>query len=259
MLMCLDVGNTQIHGGVYIREDLKFQFRQNTSTGLSSDEVGVFLRTVLRENNINTEKISAIAVCSVVPHMDYSLKSACIKYFTKKVMFVQPGLKTGLRIKYLNPLEVGADRIVNSVAAKNLYPNKNILIVDFGTATTLDAISKEGDYLGGAILGGAKLMISALENKTARLPSVEIKKPMKVCGTTTVESIQSGLYWSTLGGIKELIKQITLDKFKADAPIVIGTGGVGQLFRDTKLFQVYMPELVLKGLYDLYQKNHSVC
>jgi type III pantothenate kinase len=253
--MCLDVGNTQIHGGIYEGDELKFQFRQNTSTGLSSDEIGVFLRAVLRENDIIPENISNIAVCSVVPHMDYSLKSACIKYFTEDVMFVRPGLKTGLRIKYLNPQEVGADRIVNAVAAKNLYPNKNILVVDFGTATTLDAISKNGDYLGGAILGGAKLMVSALESKTARLPSVEIKKPKQACGVTTVESIQSGLYWSTFGGVKELIHQITKEKFSDEPPVVIGTGGLGQLFRDANLFEVYTPDLVLKGLYDLHKKN----
>ncbi len=258
MLMCLDVGNTQIHGGIYETENLKFQFRQNTSSGLSSDEIGVFLRAVLRENAIKPNEISNIAVCSVVPHMDYSLKSACIKYFTEDVMFVRPGLKTGLRIKYLNPLEVGADRIVNAVAAKNMFPNRNIIVVDFGTATTLDAISKNGDYLGGAILGGAKLMVSALESKTARLPSVEIKKPLKACGVTTVESIQSGLYWSTLGGVRELINQISKEKFKEESPIVIGTGGLGKLFSDADLFQIYTPDLVLKGLFDLYQKNFKL-
>ncbi len=257
MLMCLDVGNTQIHGGIYEGAALKFQFRRNTSVGLSSDELGVFLRSVLRENGVDHNEITDIAICSVVPHMDYSLKSACIKYFTEKVMFVRPGLKTGLRIKYSNPLEVGADRIVNSVAAKNIYPDKNLIVVDFGTATTLDAISKEGDYLGGAILGGAKLMVSALESKTARLPSVEIKKPENACGVTTVESIQSGLYWSTFGGVKELIHQITKEKFRGDPPIVIGTGGMGQLFRESGLFEVYTPELVLKGLYDLHKKNCS--
>lgn len=255
MLMCLDIGNTQIHGGVYDKKELKFQFRKNTSTGLSSDELGVFLRNVLRENSIDPNQIEDIAVCSVVPHMDYSLKNACVKYFTERVMFVKPGLKTGLRIKYLNPLEVGSDRIVNAVAAKNMHSNKNILVVDFGTATTIDAISKNGDYLGGAILGGAKLMVSALESKTARLPSVQIKKPTQACGVTTVESIQSGLYWSTFGGVKELISQITQEKFTDDPPVLIGTGGVGQLFRESGLFEHYVPDLVLKGLFDLYEKN----
>lgn len=255
MLMCLDVGNTQIHGGVYQDRELKFQFRKNTSFGLSSDELGVFLRNVLRENHILPELIQDIAICSVVPHMDYSLNNACVKYFTDRLLFVKPGVRTGLRIKYSNPLEVGADRIVNAVAAKKLFPSKNIIVVDFGTATTLDAISKNGDYLGGAILGGAKLMVSALESKTARLPSVEIKKPLQACGQSTVESIQSGLYWSTFGGVKELIKQISAEKFETDSPIVIGTGGLGQLYRESGLFEIYVPELVLNGLLEVYEKN----
>lgn len=255
MLLCLDVGNTQIHGGLYKDKELLFQFRKNTTKDMSSDELGVFFRSVLRENGIDPTQVNDIAVCSVVPHMDYSLKSACLKYFTDKVMFVKPGLKTGLRIKYLNPAEVGADRVVNAVAAKELYPEKNILVVDFGTATTIDAISKEGDYLGGAILGGALLMASALGSQTAKLPSVRILEPEHACGTTTVESIQSGLYWSSFGGVKELLKQITLERFSKDAPIVIGTGGVGQLFKETGLFEVYVPELVLDGLEALYRKN----
>ena len=255
MLLCLDVGNTQIHGGVYEREHLKFQFRKNTSTGLSSDELGVFFRSVLKENGYDHKEISNIAICSVVPHMDYSLNNACSRYFSGSVMMVKPGLKTGLRIKYLNPTEVGADRVVNAVAARHLFPEKNILVVDFGTATTIDAVSKSGDYLGGAILGGAKLMVSALESKTARLPSVEILKPEVACGVTTVGSIQSGLYWSTLGGVRELNQKITEEKFSDELPVVVGTGGVGKLFEGAGLFEHYRPELVLLGLKQLHLKN----
>lgn len=255
MLLCLDVGNTQIHGGIYENDNLRFQFRKNTSMGLSSDEIGIFLRSVIRENSIEPQLINKVAVCSVVPHMDYSLNSACRRYFSEDVMFVRPGIKTGLKIKYANPTEVGADRIVNAVAAKEIYPNKNVLVIDFGTATTIDALSQEGEYLGGAILGGPKLVVSALESKTARLPSVEIIKPEKACGATTVESIQSGLYWSMLGGVRELVQQITKEKFADAPPVLIGTGGVGKLFEDTHLFEVYKPELVLNGLKLLYYKN----
>ena len=173
------------------------------------------------------------------------------------MLLVKAGLKTGLRIKYLNPTEVGADRVVNSIAAKHLYPDQNILIVDFGTATTIDALSKNGDYLGGAILGGAKLMVSALESKTARLPSVEIIKPEKACGVTTAQSIQSGLYWSTLGGVKELNQKITKEQFSSEHPIVIGTGGLGRLFEGSELFDVYKPDLVLIGLREFYRKNKA--
>lgn len=255
MLLCLDVGNTQIHGGIFKNDKLKFQFRKNTYAGLSSDELGVFLRSVIRENNIDPQDIHRVAICSVVPHMDYSLNSAAIKYFGSEGLFIKPGVKTGLNIKYANPAEVGADRIVNGVAAKEIFPDRNILIIDFGTAATIDAISKEGDYLGGAILGGPKLMISALESKTARLPSVEILKPQKACGQTTIESIQSGMYWSMLGGVRELCERITQEKFAGDAPVILGTGGVGKLYEGEGLFELYKPELVLEGLRLIYEKN----
>jgi len=257
MLLCLDVGNTQIHGGVYEGEDLKFQFRKNTSTGLSSDELGIFFRSVLRENGYDSKLISSVAICSVVPHMEYSLKNACMRYFTEDVLLIKAGIKTGLRIKYLNPAEVGSDRVVNAVAARKLYPEQNILVVDFGTATTIDAISSEGDYLGGAILGGAKLMVSALESKTARLPSVEIIRPDKACGVTTAQSIQSGLYWSALGGVRELNLQISKEQFGAEKPVVIGTGGVGKLFEESDLFDHYIPDLVLYGLKEIHSKNKT--
>lgn len=255
MLLCIDVGNTQIHGGVYQGDDLKFQFRKNTSTGLSSDELGVFFRSVLKENGYEHKLISSVAICSVVPHMEYSLNNACNRYFTEDVLMIKAGVKTGLRIKYLNPAEVGSDRVVNAVAARKLFPEQNILVVDFGTATTVDAISSEGDYLGGAILGGAKLMVSALESKTARLPSVEIVKPERACGLTTTQSIQSGLYWSTLGGVRELNHQITKEQFGGKMPLIIGTGGVGKLFEGSDLFDHYIPDLVLYGLKEIHSKN----
>ena len=255
MLLCLDIGNTQIHGGVYEENDLKFQFRKNTSLGLSSDELGIFFRSVLRENGYDHKLVSSVAICSVVPHMEYSLKNACVRYFTEDVLLIKAGVKTGLRIKYLNPAEVGSDRVVNAVAARKLYPKQNVLVVDFGTATTIDAISADGDYLGGAILGGAKLMVSALESKTARLPSVEIIKPERACGVTTAQSIQSGLYWSALGGVRELNLQISKEQFGGEKPLVIGTGGVGKLFEETDLFDHYIPDLVLLGLKEIYSKN----
>ena len=257
MLMCLDVGNTQIHGGLFKEYQLLFQFRKNISSGLSSDELGIFLRGVLRENKVNPKSVEAVSVCSVVPHMDYSLKSAIKRYFTKRMIFVQPGIRSSLRIKYANPSEVGADRIVTVLAAKNLYPGKELIVVDFGTATTVDAINKEGDYLGGAIFSGAKLMGEALETKTAKLPSVEIVKPDKVCGQTTVKSIQSGLYWSTVGAVKELTHKLTEEVFLNEKPLIVATGGVGKVFSEAEIFHHYHPDLALKGLCDIYQKNQN--
>ena len=257
MLMCLDVGNTQVHGGIFKSDTLLFQFRKNTSSGLSADELGIFLRGVLRENKVDPKNIEAVSVCSVVPHMDYSLKSAIRRYFTDKMIFVQPGVRSGLRIKYSNPAEVGADRIVTALAAKTLYPGRELLVVDFGTATTVDAINKNGDYLGGAIFSGAKLMGEALETKTAKLPSVEIVQPESVCGQTTVKSIQSGLFWSTVGAVKELTHRLTGEVFEGEKPIVVATGGMGKVFSDSKIFDHYHPDLALKGLYDIFLKNQD--
>lgn len=255
MLMCLDVGNSQIHGGIFQNNELLYQFRKNTSTGLSSDEFGIFLRSVLRENKTEPKLIKAVSICSVVPHMDYSLKSAIKRYFTDQLTFVQPGVKSGLRIKYGNPAEVGADRIVTGLAAQNVYPNKDLLVVDFGTATTVDAISKDGDYLGGSILGGAKLVVSALESKTAKLPSVEIIKPRRACGKSTVTSIQSGIYWSMVGGVKQISEKIAEEVFNGEKPLIVGTGGVGKVFIDAEIFDHYLPDLVLQGLRLVYEKN----
>jgi len=255
MLMCLDVGNTQVHGGIFKDDELLFQFRKNTAYGLSSDELGIFLRGVLRENKVEAKHIEAVSVCSVVPHMDYSLKSAIRRYFTDKMIFVQPGVRSGLRIKYSNPAEVGSDRIVTALAAKQLYPNKELLVVDFGTASTVDAINKEGDYLGGAIFSGPKLMGEALETKTAKLPSVEIIRPQSVCGQSTVESIQSGLYWSTVGAVKELTERFTTEVFNGENPVVVATGGLGKVFSQAKIFDYYHPDLALVGLHAIYIKN----
>ena len=255
MLMCLDVGNSQIHGGIFKDNELLFQFRKNTSSGVSSDELGIFLRSVLRENITDPKLISAVSICSVVPHMDYSLKSAIKRYFTDHLLFVQPGVKSGLRIKYGNPAEVGADRIVTGLAAQSFYPDRDLLVVDFGTATTVDAISKNGDYLGGSILGGTKLIVSALESKTAKLPSVEIIKPKKACGNSTVTSIQSGIYWSMVGGVKQISEKIAEEVFDGKKPLIVGTGGVGKVFLDAEIFDHYIPDLVLQGLRIVYDKN----
>jgi type III pantothenate kinase len=174
MILSLDVGNTTIHGGVFDGDTLKAQFRRTSEFRASSDELGIFLRSVLRENDIDPTQITHIAICSVVPDAIHSLRNACLKYFKINPFLLQAGVKTGLKIKYRNPLEVGADRIANSIAGTLLYPDKNLLIVDFGTATTFCAITKEKDYLGGVIIAGLKISMEALETKTAKLPSVPV-------------------------------------------------------------------------------------
>lgn len=255
MILALDVGNSQIYGGVYEKDKMRLSFRRSSKQGPSSDEVGIFLRAVLRENGINHEEIKQIALCSVVPDVIYSLRGACTKYFGMNPFILQAGVKTGLNIKYRNPLEVGADRIANSIAVSKLYPKKNAIIVDLGTATTLDVLTSEKDYLGGAIVAGLKISMESLESRTAKLPTVEIVGPNDALGKTTIESIQSGLYYGHLGAIREICNRLTQECFKGEKPVVIGTGGFSSLFEKEKIFDAIVPDLVLKGLLHSLQLN----
>lgn len=255
MILCLDVGNTQIYGGLFDKDKMVLSFRKNSKSGASSDETGIFLRTAIRENGYDPSKIRQIAICSVVPEVIYSLRGACMKYFNINPFILQAGVKTGLKVKYRNPLEVGADRIANSIAATHLYPNQNTIIVDLGTATTFCAVTKEKDYLGGSIVAGLRLCMEALQSKTAKLPSVEIISMHEALGRSTVESIQSGLYYGHLGGMKEIIERITKECFHNEKPFVIGTGGFSSLFEKEKVFDVIVPDLVLKGMLIALQYN----
>lgn len=255
MILCLDVGNTQIYGGLFDKDKMVLSFRKNSKSGASSDETGIFLRTVIRENGFDPTKIRQIAICSVVPEVIYSLKGACMKYFNINPFNLQAGVKTGLKIKYRNPLEVGADRIANAIAATHLYPGKNLIIVDLGTATTFCAVTKDKDYLGGSIVAGLRLSMEALEMKTAKLPSVEIVSTHEVLGRSTIESLQSGLYYGHLGTMREISSRITRECFQDDKPLVIGTGGFSYLFEKEKIFDEIMPDLVLKGMLIALQYN----
>lgn len=248
MILTLDVGNTQLYGGVFQDDDLKFQFRFKLGGGSSSDELGVFLRGVLRENGVDPQSITKIALCSVVPDVVHSLRGACLKYFNREPFMLQAGVKTGLQIKYRNPLEVGADRIANAIAAVQNFPGKDIVIVDLGTATTFCVVNKEKHYLGGVIAPGMRLSMEALEANTAKLPAVEIKAPESIVGRSTVESIQSGLYFGHLSLLKHLTTDIKEQVLKNPQAIVIGTGGFSRLFEKENVFDITIPELVLFGL-----------
>ncbi|MAF90850.1 MAG: pantothenate kinase [Bdellovibrionaceae bacterium] len=256
MFLCLDVGNTQIHGGVYDKNEKQLcQFRFSSSANSSSDEMGLFLRNVLRENDVDPSQIEHIGFCSVVPKSIYSLKNACLKYFKRKAFVLEAGVKTGLKIKYKNPAEVGADRIANSIAAVDKYPDKNLIIIDFGTATTFCCVSKDKEYLGGVIAPGMKLSVEALETKTAKLPSVEILRPKSVLGTTTVNSIQSGIYYGHLYSIQGLLSQLKQEAFSGEEVMVLGTGGFARLFEKENIFDHLQSDLVLQGVYKSMLKN----
>jgi type III pantothenate kinase len=258
MILCLDVGNTQIHGGIFSGDELIIQFRKTSRLQFSSDEIGIFLRTVLRENKIDVDGLLGISICSVVPDLNHSLRSGCIKYFGIEPFFLKAGVKTGLKVKYRNPLEVGADRIANSIASIKMFPNKNLIIVDFGTATTFCVINKAKEYLGGVILPGIRISMEVLESKAAQLPSVEIKKTETVIGKSTIESIQSGLFYGQIGIVREIKSRIIKEAFSCDDSFIIGTGGFSSLFENEGLFDVVLPSLALKGLNEVFRLNNHL-
>ncbi|MCX7552692.1 type III pantothenate kinase [Marinicella sp. S1101] len=257
MILCLDIGNSHMHGGVFDGDELKVQFRMASKTGASSDEYGVFLRSVLRENGINHEQIEAISLCSVVPEVLYPINACCQKYFDIEPFVLQAGVKTGLQIGYRNPLEVGADRIANAIAITHLFPNQDAIVIDLGTATTFCAISAARKYLGGVIMPGMKMSMKALESGASKLGSVEIVEREEVLGRTTNESIQSGLFYGARGAIKEIIQGLKQQSFKGNQPHIIGTGGFTSVFRSAGIFNEIIPDLVLKGLYLAYKINQE--
>lgn len=257
MILCLDTGNTTIHGGVFDGAELVTQFRKMSNQQFSSDEAGLFFKAVLKENNIDPTQVKGVSICSVVPNLNHSLRAACLKYLDADPFFLKPGVKTGLKIKYRNPLEVGADRIANAIAALAKYPARNLIVIDFGTATTFCVISKTRDYLGGIIVPGVRISMEALERETAQLPVVEIREVHDVIGKSTVDSIQSGLYHGQMGMVKELIKGITMEAFADDTPMVIGTGGFSRLFENARLFDQIESTLALEGLNIAYMLNQK--
>lgn len=248
MLLCLDVGNTHLFGGVYDGDKLRATFRRTSSVRASSDEFAIFLRAVLRENGLDSADVDMAGICTVVPDAVHSLQNCFRKYFRFEPFLLQPGARTGLKIRYRNPLEVGADKIANAIGALLRFPGRNLLIADFGTATTLCAVSKEKEYLGGIITPGIQISMSVLESKTARLPAVEIVRPSEVLGRSMVESIQSGLYYGTLATLRSLAELVTREHFANETPLLVGTGGFSRLFEKELLFDAFIPELPLIGL-----------
>ena len=248
MILTLDVGNSQIFGGVFDSGELTLRFRRTARPSLSSDELGLFLRGVLRENGSDPPRIEQIAVCSVVPDLLYSLRSCCRKYFGVDPFILQAGAKTRLKIRYRNPLEVGPDRIANAIGAMHLYPGRNLIIIDFGTATTFDVVRASRDYLGGIIVAGHGLPWRRSRRTPRALPTVEIVPAAELVGRSTVESIQSGLYFGNRAIVKGLTQEIREQVFRGEPPVVIGTGGLSRLFAREKVFDVLLPDLVLVGL-----------
>lgn len=248
MIMTIDVGNTTITGGLFDNDELVLQFRRSTNSSISSDEIGLFFRDVIKLNGFDYTLIKKISCCSVVPSINHSLSNAFIKYFGIDALFIQAGIKTGLKLKYSNPKEIGSDRIAAAIGAISIEDKRNLIVVDMGTATTIDVVSKNREYLGGAILPGIKMSVHSLSSGTAQLPSVEVIKPEKICGNSTIEAIQSGIYFGQAGAIKELCVLFEKNIFMGERAYIIGTGGFARIFENYDIFDIIVPDLVLRGL-----------
>ncbi len=256
MLLCLDVGNTHILGGVFQEDKIILRFRYSTPQLGTSDQFGIFLRNILQFNGLDASTVTAVSMSSVVPACNYTINHAISQYFDVTVFNLQAGVRTGLNIKYKNTAEVGSDRIANAIGAVNAFPDKNLIIIDVGTATTFCAVNKKRDYLGGVILAGMRLSMEALSSNTAKLMEVDIKVPPACLGQTTRESLQRGLYFGHLGALREIISNLKKEIFNGETVTVIGTGGFSQLFRENNIFDIILPDLVLQGLRIAY--NYSL-
>lgn len=249
MILALDVGNSHIFGGLFADDEILVRFRMGSKEEFTSDELGVFLRQVVREWGFDPAQVERVAVCSVVPEHNHAISNCCLKYFGGEPFFLRAGVKTGLKVMVRNPAEVGADRIAAAVGAAVLYPDQNLIVADFGTATTLDVIRSGRDYLGGIIMPGLRTQMESLVQRTAKLPPVEIVVPDNVVGRSTVESIQSGLYYGHLYTVRSMMDQICQQEFADQGVVRVGTGGFSRLFERARLFDAIYPDLVLTGLY----------
>ncbi len=255
MLLAVDIGNTNIALGVFDGENLIQHWKIRTEREKTSDEYEIILLNLLSLSHLEAERIKSVIISSVVPPLTPVFQNLSENLLKTKSLVVGPGLKTGMSILYENPQEVGADRVVASVAAFEKYGGPAI-IVDFGTATTFDAISKRGEYLGGAIAPGIQIAAEALYLKTAKLPRIEIKKPKQAVGRTTVASMQSGLYFGYIGLIGNIIKEIS--KELGEDINIIATGSfASQIYPDLASIEYLEPFLVLDGLRIIYDRNKT--
>jgi type III pantothenate kinase len=254
MLLAIDVGNTKIYLGVFERENLQATWRLATDTDKMADEYASLIFNLLSHIGVATSEIKEAILCSVVPPLVVTFQEMCRRYFNVSPLVVEAGIKTGMRIQMDNPREVGADRVANAVAARHLYGGP-VIVVDLGTATTFDVVSKEGDYLGGAIAPGMGIAAEALYKHTAQLPQVELLPPKRVIGKNTIAAMQSGIVLGYVGLIESIVGRIRQEL--GEEARVVATGGLAEFAQRIPVIEAINPDLTLVGLRLIHEMNTS--
>lgn len=254
MLLVVDVGNTNITLGVFDKEELLTTFRLTTKMARTSDEYGIAICNMIERNGLKVEDIDGIVIASVVPNVMHSFNNAIVKYFGKTPLIVGPGVKTGIKVATENPRQIGADRIVDAVAAHSIYKGP-VIVIDFGTATTYDLVSEEGSFVAGITAPGIRTAAEALWEKAAKLPEIEICKPKSILARETISSMQAGLVYGQIGQTEYIVNQMKKECGYENIKTV-ATGGLGKLIaQETEVIDIYDSMLTLHGLRIIYNKN----
>jgi type III pantothenate kinase len=257
MLLTIDVGNTNIVIGVFDGETLVRSWRLQTLRDRTSDELGLLVDGLFAHHHIDRTRIDGVVIASVVPPLTGTMLAMVDRYFGVRTLNVEPGMKNGMPVLYDNPAEVGADRIVNGIAAYERFGRSAgcpLVVVDFGTATTFDAISARGEYLGGAICPGVQISADALFQRAARLPRIDVRKPSRVIGSTTVGAMESGLFWGYVGMVEGLVRRMTGEV--GGGAVCVATGGLAEVIApETPLIHHVDADLTLRGLRIVWERN----